>query len=301
MSIDFIKLHPRIEEAQNLNESPLATLRYTPQIQLIPFDPLPYIQVTASKDLNLTFGSDYRVFLVRCRDGFEVEVTDHVLLTQVQVNNRYQIKMRIAYLLQDFSTDPVYFKIDRFGDVEFFKNKYYYSNKFLVTGYKKELTSRIDYYNPLNIGTGERSPRLESINLQFYFNNHIDATDIETYYQITRNQNVNTRVLVKEFSEWQTQIFNAWTYKRLSRAFYLGQRCYINQVRNYPVDGLDYKPREGHTNVSEMQFITDPDEEDFYGITPVIINPELVTIPYLSSSIELSSNSFLSSQTEITI
>ncbi len=302
MSIDFIKLHPRIEEAQNLDESPLATLRYTSQIQLIPFDPLPYTQITAAKDISLTVGDDYKVYLVRCRDNYEVEVTNHVNLTNVQVNGRAQLRIIISYLLQDFGTDPVYFKIDRIGDAN--PNlKVYYSNKFLVTANKKELTSRIDYKNIYNVfdnGTVDRTARLESINLQFYFNNHVDSTDVETYYQITRNQNINTRILINELSEWQTQIFDAWTYKRLARAFY-GGRCYINQIRNYPIDGLDYQNREGHTNVSEMTFVTDPDDKDFYSISPIIIDESISFIPFRVNSSTFVDSEFYINQTEIPV
>src|SRR5690606_21974132 len=106
--ISFLKLHPNIEVAQDLGESPHAILRYTPQIQLLPFDPQPYVQAT-SGTLALSVSEDYSVYLVKCDNGFEVDVTDHVYIR----NFNGQLIVRIAYLPYDFYTTPVFFRIDR--------------------------------------------------------------------------------------------------------------------------------------------------------------------------------------------
>ena len=299
MDIAFIKLHPQIEVAQDLQESPLALLRYTPQIQFKPFDEQPYVQITASKDIGLTIADDYTVSIVRCRDLYEVDVTEHVLIRPIFLNGVDQLMLRIAYLREDFGTEPVYFKVNRGTIVPQTANPFYYSNKFLVTATKIEFTSRLDYFNSTNNFVSMARAPMESIRLAFYFNDHIDQTEVDTYYQITTGQNVNPRILIKEYTEWQTQIFNAWTFKRLSRAFYFG-RAYINQVRHYPVEGIEYNPREGHTNVSEMTFITDPDDTDTINIIPVIIGDDVTRERFLSSSSQLSSTNFLSSQEYIT-
>ena len=284
--------------AQDLGESPHAYFRYNSQIQLLPFDPQPYLQATVG-NISLSVLEGYQVFLVKCGSEFEVEVTDHVQIT----NFEGQLVIRIAYLPYDFYTNPVYFRIKRSSSELAQPN--YYSNKFLVTNHNEHLTSRIDYKErgraiPSVIESESSKEAFQSIRLQFFFDNTIDATEVETYYQITTSQTVNPRVSVKEYSQWKTQLFNNWTLTRLAKALY-DRRCYINQTRNYIVEGLERNEREGMSNISENSFLTDPDENDTINIIPVIIGDDWETIPFLASSDQLSSSDFLSSQEFITI
>ena len=294
--ISFLKIHPNVEVAQDLGESPQAALRITPQIQLLPFDPQPYLQITSGKT-NLQVANDYEVYLVRCDTKEEFNVTDHVFIR----NYNGQLIIKIAYLPFDFYTNPLYLKIDPGTIVS---SGTLYSNKFILTNHNAHLTSRIDYKDRSNIVPSEvigpKDGLFQSIRLQFYFNNAVSATEVDTYYQITTSQTVNPRVSIKEYKEWSTQLFNSWTYERLARALYMG-KCYINQVRNYPIDGLEYNKREGMSNISENQFVTDPDENDTITIIPLIIGDDFQTIPFKASSSQPSSTHFLSSQSTITI
>lgn len=296
MDITFIKLHPNREAANDLGESPNAVLRYGGQIQLLPFNKKPYHQVTTSS-FGLTIGA-YKVYLVRCEDGLEVEITEHVLLQPFTENGITQLKIRIAYLHQDYGSNPVYLKIERFGGADNGLKKYY-SNEFIVTNDKSELTSRFDYIDKSrSIPAGSVSEQLlgfvQSIQLRVYFDDFVQKTEIETYYQITKSQNVNPRISLKEYAQYKTQIFDAWTFKLLARAFYTG-KCYIGFIRNTIIEGLEYEKREGQSNISENTFITDPDEKDTIYIDNVIINPPPPLTPYLSSSGLLSSGAILAS------
>lgn len=297
MAFSFLQISTDINKAQDLGESPHATLRLTQQIQLLPFDPQPYLQATNSK-LPLSVNNDYSVFLVKCNDLTEVDVTDHVFIR----NFESQLVIKLAYLPYDFNTTPVYLKIDR-GTTGSAQN-IYYSNKFLLTRHNESLTSRIDYKERDRIITDPNTETLsglfQSIRLQFYFDNLVDATDIETYYQISTSQTVTPRVSVKEYYKWKTQLFNGWALSRLAQALYDG-RCYINQVRNYIVEGFERAEREGMSNISENVFLTDPDEYDTLNIIPLIIGDDWQTIPFLASSDQLASSEFLISQEFITI
>ena len=297
--ISFLRLHPDIEVAQDLGESPHARLRITPQIQLLPYDPQPYQQITFS-DLPLTFGNDYIAYIVGCANGATVDVTDHIILSAPLEG---QIVVKIAYLPYDFGNEPVYLRIDRYGD----GLKNYYSNKFLVTANNAELTSRIDYVNRglfipgfANRGSEPAPIFFQSIRLQFYFDNPVDATEVENYYQISTSQTVNPRVSIKEYRKWKTQLFNGWATKLLAKALYDG-KCYINQTRNYIVEGFERTDREGMSNFSEQEFLTDPDDNDKLTIIPLIIGDDWQTIPFLASSDQLASADFLISQEFITI
>lgn len=295
--ISFFRLARSQEKAQSFGESPHASLRYTPQIQLVPRDSKPYFQVLNALE-NIDIQSGYKVYIVDCNSKKQVECTDHVLIT---TDNEGRIKVRIAFLLWDFSQVPVFFKID----VDGFATKFVYTNKFLLTDENADLTSRIDYVdkrlNKQELGTFQTKDIFyQSIRLQFYFNNFISATEIDTYYQISTSQNVNPRISIKEYSEWVTQLFNAYTFKRLTRALYSGV-CYINQYRNYPAESIEYTPREGMSNISENTFITDQDNNDFLNIFDLIILPDYIQAPFLASSSQLASTSFLISQSTISI
>lgn len=297
MSFSFLNINPDINKAHDLNESPHAVNRITPQIQLLSYDPQPYTQVT-NGTIELSVASNYEVFLVKCNSSVEYDVTEHVQIT----NYNGQLIVRLAYLPYDFHITPVYLKIKRGAVLG--SQGFYYSNKFILTRYNEHLTSRLDYFERDRTikpeGTIQsESGIMQSIRLQFYFNNLVDATEVETYYQITTSQTVNPRVSIKEYNQWQTQLFNGWALSRLANALY-DRRCYINQVRNYIIEGFERAEREAQSNISENTFLTDPDEKDTIHIIPVIIGPDWQTIPFLSSSSQPSSTSFLSSQSTIT-
>lgn len=298
--ISFLTLFSSLEAAKDLGESPQAYNRYSTQIQLLPDSKNPYVQVTSSPfSLSVVEGS-YKVYLVSCENDEEIDVTSNVTLTEFAENSITQIKIKISSLCADYGTSTVYLKVDRAGD----GTRYYYSNLFLITNENAELTARIDYLDhtrsiPNSDVYDETYGVLQSIRLQFYYNNHISKADLDVYYEISTGQNVNPRILQKEYAQWQTQPFNAYHYKRLERAFY-GGKCYINQIRNYPVEAFEPPPREGHTNISEMTFITDPNELDKINLRIEDVdcphNDDVGNIDFLASSALLSSTGLLSSQ-----
>lgn len=280
-----------------MNESPGATIRYSPHVQFLPKDPQPYLQVTSSP-IPLSIGAGYKVYAVRCSDKKELEITPHVILSKLGT----QLLLKFVYLPYDFGPMPVYLKIDRYGDGV----KKYYSNKFLITGHNRHLTARIDYTDnenriPFPVGiTRVNAQQFQSARLRFYFSDIVDATDVDVYYQITRSQSINSRISIKEYNKWRTQPMNHWTLTRLARALYKGH-CYIDQVRNYIVEGLERNEREGQSNISENEFLTDPDNSDTIDILQEIIGDGWQRVPFLSSSPQRSSTAFLSSQSQISI
>lgn len=298
--ISFLKIHPNKDVAWNLGDSPQAELHYTRQIQLKPLDPKPYFQVTASS-FPLTFDvENYEVYLVRCRDGFEEDITANVQLSKFVEGGIAQLIIRLAYLPTDHGTDVVYLKIVR--DVS--GVKFYYSNRFIVTNYNIELTSRIDYVDVTReipvTNIGDALGFLQSIRLRFYFDNPATNTEVETYTQITRgNQTINARIIQGELKQWKTQLFNKFTYERLSRALY-GGICYIDFVRNYIIEGMEPPRREGQSNISEMEFITDPNDSDTITIVNVIIGTLRDWVINISNDININDpNDYLISETQI--
>lgn len=269
----------------------LSQFRYIAGVQLLTKDPKPYTQVVKG---NAPL--DYRVYIVDCEE-VEYDVTDHVQIRNWGDN----MIMKIMYLPYDFATSPVRFKIDSDTvDMEPMLSSF-----FLLTRYRQEFTSRIDYVQRgvdfSRRGVMESSGRpFQSIQLQMYRNNFVDGTEVETYYQITRSQTINERISIKEYLQYATLPITELALSKLAEALYDGM-CYIDQVRSYIVEGLDRTEREGLSNISENTFLVDPDDKDIIHIGEIIIEDGKVTVPFLSSSTELSSSEHLSSSYEITI
>lgn len=264
---------------------------YSGHIQLLTKDPQPYIQAFKG-----SVSSNYKAYLVDY-SGNKYDVTDHI---KIRNGDNGIMAIKIIYLPYDFGLMPVRLKIDRFGGGIADGIPYYYTDYFLLTRQNEKYTSRIDYVEKdvsiPSFGLGMQDAiTYQSIRLQFYKNNLVDSTDVETYYQITRSQTINQRISIKLYVQWKTLPISEVVLSKLAKALYDG-RCYINQVRNYIVEGLTREEREGMSNISENMFLTDPDEKDTIHIIPEIIDPEWITAPFLASSDRLASSDYLISQ-----
>lgn len=272
----FIRFRLTPTLAQDLDESPEVEQHYYGQIQLKPLDPYPYYQVTNSTfDMPVDPGT-YSVALVNSCTLEEEDVSDNVEVTNFEENGITQMKVRIAYLPTDHYSDLMYLKIDG-GSLS--SERVYYSNLFLVTDLEIERTTRIDYVDTRrDIPTSNENTGvlgyIQSIRVQIYKKNGADESVVERYRQMSRGQNVIPRVLRNKLIEWTTQEFNYWTYERVMEALF--GVCYFDFVRQYPFNTPEYNPREELSNISEMRFITDPDESDVINIQQVIVGASLV-------------------------
>lgn len=252
----FIRLKNSKEAAFNLSESPIVEHFYFGQVQLIPFSLTPYLQITNS-DTPIVL-EDYTVNVVDFK-GNEFDITESVFIEPFIDNKGIsQIAFEIVRINKDFGPKPVYLRFDQ-DDGESF-----YSNPIFITAYNSHLTSRLDYTANSNYSgfDYETAPYYQSIQLAFYFNTYVSRDDLDIYYQISTGQNINARVNISDVSEWITQFFDGFTFKRLKRALY--QICYVNCVRNYAIEGLEYETREERSNISQSKFQTDADENDTF-------------------------------------
>lgn len=299
--ISFLWFKETKQQAWSQEFSPVIENTFRGQLHLLPFDPQPYVQITDSP-VSLQINNDADVFLLDCNDE-KVNINDHVDLRSItDVNGIKQIYIRLKYLPLDYGANLVCLKIESTVGVGSFS---YYSNPFLLTSLEYEKTSRVDYRVNRNYTENETVPSAinypnvyQSARLSFYFNNYIEATEIESYYLITRSQDVISNVNENEHAEWVFEYADGWHWKRLSKALFRSP-CYLNLVRNYPVDGMELTPREGNSNIAESTFVTAPNESDKINIIPIIIDPTIIYVPFLASSSALASANYLVSQDEI--
>tara|TARA_R110000796_G_C14490402_1_gene427724 strand:- start:4 stop:933 length:930 start_codon:yes stop_codon:yes gene_type:complete len=288
MDNSFIRFEDTIAKAQNLGLSPIIEQNYEGSIQLLPGDTQPYIQLT-NKAGGFTYDpSNFAVFIRVCREGIlideeseyeEYTVTQNFLVTPfIDENGVQQIYFRIAAITQDFGQRLVYFRFQRYAA----GLKNYYSNRFYLTNEGSQLTTRLDYFQTFFPVLDQPYPALLSTRLRMYYLGYQSATEVDAYYQITTEQNVNSRILQSGLSRWFMSPTNEWIFQRLESACY-GKGFYLNLVRQYLVDALEYQPPEIQTiNVSEQEFTTDPNQDDVF--VPTNTNPADPLLPFLASN-----------------
>lgn len=297
--ISFLWFKTTKKEAWSQTRTPVIDLNYRGQLQFLPFDPQPYIQITDSAT-SLQISNEATVTILDAC-GEELNINEHVDLRSItDTNGIKQIYIRLKFLPVDYGMNLVCLKIvSAISEVAYT----YFSNPFLLTSLNWERTSRVDYrvvrdYDGVVSTETGYTNLYQSARLSFYENRHVDATELDNYYQISKNQDVITNVNENDRIEWMFEKADAWHWVRLSKALYRSA-CYINQERNYPSEGLELQPRDGDTQVSESSFITSPNPTDRINIIPIIIDPSIDYVPFLASSSALWSTSYLWSQSEI--
>ena len=281
---NFIRYERLLADALSQDESVEVEQNYLGAVQLKPNDPEPYWQISNFEG-NIVI-SNYSVSIVVFGSCVEVDVTDNVQITTFIENGIRQAKFRYADIPYDFGTDLVYFKIDLNGNGQ----RFMYSNLIKITDIDIDRTVRVDYVDNTRY---LNQLFLQSTRLNFYKHNHIPNTEVDSYYQISTEQNVNSRIQENSLTEWYMPPINAWTFKRIEKAFYNGG-FWIDKVRNYVTAPLEYSERQELSNVSEQTFTTDPNEDDTINIVHVKIQDPSIPMP--SSTTVLSSTNQLVSE-----
>lgn len=301
--LSFLWFKPTKAEAWNQMISPVIDKPYRGQLNFLPKDPKPYIQITQSPTSLLFNESDYEVYLVDCNNE-EFDIFDHADIKQLtDPTGIKQIYIRLKYLPLDYGSNLVCIKINTTVDVGggFGQPKTWYSNPFLLTGLFSSTTVRIDYLETRPFVALSDTPTVfNSVRLAMHRDNYVSGTDLTTYYAITKSQTVISRVDKKRYLRWAANKMDSWHWVRLEEALY-NSRCYFDFIRNYPAEALEFEPRLGDSNMNEQFFLTDPNEKDVINIVSIIIDPEILYVPMLASTDVLASTDQLTSEIETPI
>ena len=278
----FIRYDRDLSIALQQDESVEVEHNYLGIVQLKPNDPEPYTQLS-NFDWNFVLGT-YTAAIVVLDGCKEFDVTDNVLITTFVEGGLTQGRFTYADIPYDFGDNLVYFKI-------FLSPKnFIYSNLIKITDNDIDRTTRVDYIDNTRVGNEDYK---QSTRLNLYKHNHVPNTEIDAYYQISTEQNVNSRIQENSLQEYYVPPINAWTFKRIEKAFYNGG-FWLDKVRNYLTSPIEYVERNELSNVSEQIFTTDPNEDDVLSVIEVEIqNPP---IPMLGSTDVLGSTKQLSSE-----
>ena len=294
--LSFLWLKPTKALAWGQMLSVVMDKPYRGQIHLLPQDPKPYVQKTQSPT-SITFNNEnYDVYLLDCNNE-HFQVNEYVdLYPFVDDAGISQLYIRLKYLPLDYGMNLICLKIISTIEETVYT---WYSNPFYLTRLFGERTVRLDYLQDNNEGT-PKPAAYSSIRLRMHKNNYVSGTDLTTYYQITKSQNVISRVNKKRYIQWAAENMDSWHWIRLEEALY-NSRCYFDFIRNYPVEALEFEGRLGDTNVNEQFFVTDPNEKDVINIPSIIIEPDIEWVPMLASTDVLASTDQIASEIETPI
>jgi hypothetical protein len=289
--LSFLWFKPTKEIAWTQMLSPVMTQIFRGQLHFLPQDPKPYIQVTQSGTSITVNTEDYDVYILDCNDE-AFEINDHVDLNSYTDDSGVkQLYIRLKYLPLDYGMNYVCLKIvSTVSSIEYV----WYSNPFLLTNLLSNHTIRLDYRETRSF---TETPLYNSARISMYRNDYVSATDLTTYYQITKQQNVISRVNKKRYLQWSCEKMDSWHWVRLEEALY-NSPCYFNFIRNYPAEALDFEARLGNTNMNQQFLITDPNEKDVINIPSIIIETEIEYVPMLASTDVLASTDQIVSEIE---
>lgn len=205
-------------------------------VQLLPFNELPYTQVTnVAGGINL---EDRTAYIVDC-DGNETDISLYFAIDEIftDINGDNQIVWSLTNVPFDFGYEFVYLKvIQTIGET-------FYSNKFMLTDYESEKTSRLDYksYN---------ADYYQSTQLVMAFKQEFNPVEIETYYEVsTRNTVINT-VKSQKYENWLTGVISNDLLLKLIEVFTY-KFTYINLLRCNLFEAIEQKEIEAEENFEQ--------------------------------------------------
>jgi hypothetical protein len=241
----FLRLKSSLSEAKNVGDSPTVTHRDFGSIQLLPSKS--YLQITNfSGGISLT--SDCEVFVVDCGDNVLADITDNVFISEfVDSSGNNQCKIELVNLGVDFYRTDVYIKFDMLSS-----DANFWSNPINITEYQSHLTVFFKYKNYDDfLGIGYTNANAwQSISLSMYYDIPLDETETEDYFQISRNNTISSRALIKLFELYKIEKINRFTFERLN-ALLKHELIYLDDVRVTNKPTVSSSERFGDSNYFE--------------------------------------------------
>jgi len=176
----------------------------------------------------------------------------------VDSNGISQIAFEFGNIGVDYWTKPLYLKI-----TDLVNDNIYYSNGFLVTNYKSELTSRFDYSNPTKIYniSYDLAPYTQSVRLfNCYDNTPVNKRDVKQYVT-SQGKQVNYRTITTFLRQYYIDQLDYFVNDRLEVLF-SHAIIYCNNQR-VVVSEYSIQERKGNSNWFNGEFIINPQGETF--------------------------------------
>ena len=252
----FIRYKSSFTEAKNIGDSPIVT---HPNYECIPLSPNEaYLQIT-NVDGGIAFGGSYEAHVIDCSGIELLDITDKVFIEEfTDRDGLTQCSIEYINIGQDFYYQDVYFRIQ-----STISDDAYYSNPVIITDYNKEETIYLEYWNnDYYFGTDYTSAdKKQSIRVKAYFDIPIDETEVQDYYQISKNRTISARALDKQFERYAVDQINSFTYQRLNKAL-RSENIYLDCVRVTNKVVIESSDRAGQSNFFSTNFTVSKNYND---------------------------------------
>jgi len=264
MGVDysFLRLKPTLSEAMDIDKNRLLQFRYVDCIQLSPNET--YLQITNFTDGD-AFDGNYEVWIINTCGTQLHNITESVAIEEFQDSNFIQqFSFELVNLGIDKGFTPVALKF-----IHTVSDLVLYSNPFILTDSHLDNTTRFDYrgYGIFEGIDYERANKMQSIRLNSYYDVPTDETESKGYYQISTNNTVSSRPLIKRGAKYKCERISTFAMPRFNLLLN-HDVIYIDGVRATNKTILKPSERLGSTNVINADFNVFVNENDTY--TPIV-------------------------------
>jgi len=275
MGVDysFLRLKPTLSESLDIDKNRLLDFRYVDCIHLSPSET--YLQITNFTD-GVAFDGNYEVWIISTCGKELHNITERVAIEEFQDSNFVQqFSFELCNLGIDKGFTPIALKfVHTVSDVVL------YSNHFILSASHLDQTTRFDYrgYGKFEGIDYERANKMQSIRLNCFYDVPTDETESKGYYQISTNNTVSSRPLIKRGAKYKCDRISTFAFPRYNLLLN-HDVIYIEGIRATNKTILKPSERLGSTNVVNADFNVFVNENDTY--TPILqIFQELAIISY---------------------
>ena len=247
----FIRLSTDFNTAKRGDNPKIASLCYNGIIVQQPNET--FLQISNSST-NINFVGGIQVDLIDC-NGLVVRNIDNQFYYEgfLDANGIYQIAFEFGNIGIDYWTKPLYLKI-----TDLVNDNVFYSNSFLVTYYKTELTTKFKYTNPTKLHgiSYDLAPYIQSVRFaNCYDNKPVNKRDLKQY-ETSQGLQVNYRTITTFLRQYNLDFVDYFVNDRLEVLF-SHSIVYANNER-VVVSDYSVEDRLGLTNVMRGEFTINP-------------------------------------------
>lgn len=264
--VNFIEFYASLSEALTERTSPQINMYEVRGIQLLPNNPLPYIQTT-----NVNGGielEDWTVYIVNTWDSSETDITAYFVIEEIFIdeNGYNQFTWSLKNIPFDFGNRMVYLKANQtIGET-------FYSNMFQLTENSSEKTTRIDYksYN---------KDTMQSTQLKMWYWQPLKNQEITLYYERSTKNTVENTVKSQKYELWLTEVMSSSLFMKLSDILEYKYK-YFNLVRTRLFENIDQKEHTGRRNSERYPLKLSFNHSDIYD--PLAVEAVIPLVPEIN-------------------
>jgi hypothetical protein len=274
MDYSFLRFEDNFTVAKQIKNSPLSSIYVKEVIQLLPNEH--YLQIS-NVSSGISFDGDYQAYLIDCNGKELANITSNVAIFEfIDRNGTNQISIELYKIGLDFYTQQIFLKL-----VHTAGSDIYYSNSFCLTDYRSNETTRFDYFNNtwLEGISYDKVNFYQSIRLNTWFDILEDQTEVDNYYQISKNNTISNRPLRKQTEKYVCEFMNNFIYER-ANLMLCHDVIYIDGVRMTNKTTFKGNARVGQTNTFKTDFSCYKNYNDNYLPYPFIFETFALLVRY---------------------